>query len=197
MNAKSERFHWKVNIELLHITSHISNDKSHKCRHDIINSEGRPNLPWTQCNRKCQLDTNCDQSPISLHEWKHFPRYWPFVRVIHRSPVNSPHKASDAELWCFLWSAPWINGWGNDHEARDSRRHPCHYDVTVMNALPIKIGIRWKYRFTLTSIPTKWSLRAVCCRGVCKHSLRSNVNTWIILRLVFIDFELREDKNRW
>ena len=20
-------------------------------------------------------------------------------------------KASDAELWCFLWSAPWINGW--------------------------------------------------------------------------------------
>ena len=24
--------------------------------------------------------------------WKHFPRYWPFVRGIHRSPVNSPHK---------------------------------------------------------------------------------------------------------
>ena len=23
-------------------------------------------------------------------KWKHFPRYWPFVR---RSPVNSPHKA--------------------------------------------------------------------------------------------------------
>ena len=27
-----------------------------------------------------------------------------FVRGIHRSPVNSPHKASDAELSCFLWS---------------------------------------------------------------------------------------------
>ena len=40
-------------------------------------------------------------------KWKHFPRYWPFVRGIHRSPVDSPHtKASDAELWCFLWSAP-------------------------------------------------------------------------------------------
>ena len=25
-------------------------------------------------------------------KWKHFPRYWPFVRRIHRSPVNSPHK---------------------------------------------------------------------------------------------------------
>ena len=32
-------------------------------------------------------------------KWKHFPRYWPFVRRIHRS------KASNAELWCFLWSA--------------------------------------------------------------------------------------------
>ena len=31
---------------------------------------------------------------------KHFPRY--FLRGIHRSPVNSPHKASDAELWCFF-----------------------------------------------------------------------------------------------
>ena len=25
-------------------------------------------------------------------KWKHFPRYWPFVRGIHRSPVNYPHK---------------------------------------------------------------------------------------------------------
>ena len=25
-------------------------------------------------------------------KWKHFQRYWPFVRGIHRSPVNSPHK---------------------------------------------------------------------------------------------------------
>ena len=25
-------------------------------------------------------------------KWKHFPRSWPFVRGIHRSPVNSPHK---------------------------------------------------------------------------------------------------------
>ena len=25
-------------------------------------------------------------------KWKHFPRYWPFVRGIHRLPVNSHHK---------------------------------------------------------------------------------------------------------
>ena len=32
-------------------------------------------------------------------KWKYFPRYWPFVRGIHRSPVNSCTKAGDAELW--------------------------------------------------------------------------------------------------
>ena len=25
-------------------------------------------------------------------KWKHFPRYRPFARGNHRSPVNSPHK---------------------------------------------------------------------------------------------------------
>ena len=32
----------------------------------------------------------------SIHDdvikWKHLPRNWPFLRGIHRSPVNSPHK---------------------------------------------------------------------------------------------------------
>ena len=41
-------------------------------------------------------------------------------------------KASDAELRCFLWSAPWINGWVNNLEAGNLRRHRTHYDVIVM-----------------------------------------------------------------
>ena len=40
-------------------------------------------------------------------------------------------KASDGELWCFLWSAPWINGWVNNRGAGDSRRHRAHYAGTV------------------------------------------------------------------
>ena len=39
-------------------------------------------------------------------KWKHFPRYWPFVRGIHRSPVNSPHKCQWRGALNFLWSAP-------------------------------------------------------------------------------------------
>ena len=41
-------------------------------------------------------------------------------------------KASDAELWCFLRFAPWINGCVNNREAGDLRRHRDHYDVVVM-----------------------------------------------------------------
>ena len=38
-------------------------------------------------------------------KWKHFPRHWPFVRGIHRSPVNSPHKGLWRGASMFLWSA--------------------------------------------------------------------------------------------
>ena len=38
-------------------------------------------------------------------KWKHFPRNWSVVRGIHRSRWIPHTKGSDAELWCFLWSA--------------------------------------------------------------------------------------------
>ena len=40
-------------------------------------------------------------------------------------------KASDAEFWCFLWSAA-DACWVNIGEAVDLRRHRAHYNVTVM-----------------------------------------------------------------
>ena len=64
-------------------------------------------------------------------EWKHFPRDWSFVRESHRSRVNSPHKASDAELWCLLCSVP-ETVLVNNREAGDLRRHSAHYDAIVM-----------------------------------------------------------------
>ena len=61
-------------------------------------------------------------------KWKHFPRYWPFVRGIHRSPVNSPHKGQWREALMFLFICARIN----NHDAGDLRRHRIHYDVIVM-----------------------------------------------------------------
>ena len=91
-------------------------------------------IPQKWIGTSCMVShTGHNNEPADSHDdvikWKHFPRYWPFERGIQRSPVNSPHKgqwrvtgllcgdftgqrrspltkASDAELWCFLWSAP-------------------------------------------------------------------------------------------
>ena len=65
-------------------------------------------------------------------KWKHFPRYWPFVRGIHRFPVNSPHKGQWRGALSFSLICARINGWVNNGEAGDLRRHHGHYDVTVM-----------------------------------------------------------------
>ena len=51
---------------------------------------------------------------------------------IHRSPVNSPHKAQWRGALMFSSSCALINGWVNTREAGDLRRHHPHYDVTVM-----------------------------------------------------------------
>ena len=66
-------------------------------------------------------------------KWKHFPRYWPFARGIHRSPVNSPHNGQWRGALMFSLICAWINGWVNNREAGDSRRQRAHYDVIVMN----------------------------------------------------------------
>ena len=65
-------------------------------------------------------------------KWKHFPRYWPFVRGIHRSPVNSPHKGQWHGALMVPLVCAWINGWANNLKAGDLRRHRAHYDVIAM-----------------------------------------------------------------
>ena len=65
------------------------------------------------------------------HQMETFPRFWPVVRGIHRSPVNSPHKGQ----WCgnlmFSLICTSINGWVNNREVGDLTRYRAHYDVRV------------------------------------------------------------------
>ena len=74
-------------------------------------------------------------------KWKHFPRYWPFVRWIHRSPVNSPHKGQWRGAFMFSFIYAWINAWVNNREAVDLRRHRAHNDVTVMHIMIMNLTI--------------------------------------------------------
>ena len=44
-------------------------------------------------------------------KWKHFPHYWSsFVRGIHRSPVDSPHKGQWRKSLMFSLICAWTNG---------------------------------------------------------------------------------------
>ena len=78
------------------------------------------------------MKTPIDKIPWWRHQMETFPRYWPFVRGIHRSPVNSPHKGQWRRALMFSLICTRINGWVNNGEADDLRRCLAHYDVTVM-----------------------------------------------------------------
>ena len=65
-------------------------------------------------------------------QWKYVSRYWPFVRGIHRSPVNSSHKSQWCGALMFSLICDWLNGWVNNQDADDLRGHHAHNDVTVM-----------------------------------------------------------------
>ena len=66
-------------------------------------------------------------------KWKHFPRYWPFVRGIHGSPVNFSHKGH----WRGALMLSVICSLNKQLSKKNCevgylRRHRAHYDVIVM-----------------------------------------------------------------
>ena len=65
-------------------------------------------------------------------KWKYFPRYWTLVRKIYRSPLDSPLKGQWPGTLMFSLISAWKNGWANNRDTGDLRRHHAHYNVTVM-----------------------------------------------------------------
>ena len=77
-----------------------------------------------------------DPTKLSVHhdviKWKHFSRYWLFMRGIHRSSVHSPHKGQwRGSLISLIWA--WTNGWANNRDVGDLKRHRAHYANNVMD----------------------------------------------------------------
>ena len=68
----------------------------------------------------------CKMKHDDVIKWKHFPHY--------RSPVNSPHKGQWRGALMFSLICAWINGWVNNCDPSDLRRHCAHYDVTAIKA---------------------------------------------------------------
>ena len=81
-------------------------------------------------------------------KWKHFPRYWPFVRVIHRWPGNSPHKGQWRGALMFSLVCAWKKrlrkqswDWWFETPSRTSWRH---FSVFYWNSLCMHGLIRAK-----------------------------------------------------
>ena len=57
-------------------------------------------------------------------KWKYVPRYWPFIRGIHRSLVNSPNRGKGQWRGALMFSSicAWPNGWVNNQDSDDFPR---------------------------------------------------------------------------
>ena len=105
------------------INSSALGELGRPCRHnnrDLMQSNSWVWKPWRSCDHD------------DVITWKHFLCYWPFVRGIHRSPVDSPHKGQwhGALIFSLIWA--WTNTWTNNRNAGDLRCHRDHYDVIVI-----------------------------------------------------------------
>ena len=76
-------------------------------------------------------------------KWKHFLHNWALVRGIHRSPVNSPHKGQWRGALRFSLICARTNGWVNNQDFGDLRRHHAHYDVTVMGSAYVMLSTHY------------------------------------------------------
>ena len=88
-------------------------------------------------------------------KWKHFPRDRPFVRGIHRWPVNSPHKGLWRGALMFSLICAWMDGWVYHRESGDLRCHSAHYDVKVMTEnflYMIKSCLSWPFQYRITDL---------------------------------------------
>ena len=69
---------------------------------------------------------------------------------------NSPHKGQWRGALMFSLIYAWINGWVNNREAGELRRHRAHYDVTVMRTSDLISSVFWRicWRIGKTSSST-------------------------------------------
>ena len=96
------------------------------------------------------------------HQMETFPRHWPFVKWIHQSLVDSPHKGQWRTASAFSLICLWTNGWAHNRNAGILRRHGAHYDATVMEKMVRKVK---------NSSPV-WIMHDVFQKYINKHSLR-------------------------
>ena len=111
--------------------NHVSK-RGHRYMQDYLNYTHTGQMPpHINCSNTCPIRTWYSHDDVI--KWEHFPRYWPFVQIIHRSLVNFPDKSKWRRALMFSLILAWINCWVNNGEACDLRRHRAHYGIIAMN----------------------------------------------------------------
>ena len=117
--------HWQCRVERslvflekgLNLSGHISVYKRYECITFLRFIKAIQQVK-VRVSTILQSGRFCLLSRLTTHDdaskSKNFPRYWPFVRGIHRSPVNSPHKSQWRGALVFSLICVWINGWVNN-----------------------------------------------------------------------------------
>ena len=116
-------------------------------------------------------------------KWEHFPHYWPFVRGIHRSPVNSPHKGQWHGTLNKRFSKQ-SGGWWFEMPSRPLWRH-CNVDCIHRDKLKANIRVWSRIYFVSiyqlhmysTSFFAEYHLNQihVCAQDVSNVLVKSNL----------------------
>ena len=71
-------------------------------------------------------------SPWWRHQMETFSVLLALCEGNHRSPLDSLHKSQWRGDLMFSLICAWTNGWADNRDAGDLRRHRAHFDVTVI-----------------------------------------------------------------
>ena len=90
---------------------------------------------WYRNHNKTEQNETVQHDLIlrdDIIKWKHF--FALLALYAGNTPVTGEFLAQRPVTRSFdvFFDLRWINGWVNNHEAGDLRRHHVHYDVTVM-----------------------------------------------------------------
>ena len=84
--------------------------------------------------------------------WNIFHVTRPFVRGIHLTPVDSPHKGQRRAALMFSFIYGWVNGWAYNRDAGALRHHRAHFDVKIQIHVALVAITGTPFRVTYLSV---------------------------------------------
>ena len=106
-------------------------------------------------------------------KWKHFPRYWPFVRGIHRSPIFfylRPNKKLSKQWWGWWFETPSCPLWRHRNgtaicastRSLDAWKNESLCEELCVRACDMQCAARIVFRADSRFAPRQWETALLC-----------------------------------